>query len=334
MKQVRVVGIGGNFELIEQPVREPAARHVRVRVQACGICHSDSLTKDGGWPGIAYPRSPGHEIAGVIDALGAETDSWKVGDRVGIGWHGGHCGRCESCRRGDFITCAVLQVPGISYDGGYSELVYAPMEALARVPGELSPEEAAPLMCAGVTTFNALRNSGARPGDLVAIQGIGGLGHLGIQFASKFGFDTVAIGRGSDKKTLALKLGARTYIDALSQDAAKELKGLGGARVILATAPDGKAMGSLIDGLGVGGKLAIVGASAEPFAVTSLQLIMLRRSFGGWPSGTSIDSEDTLRFAVANGVRAMIEVFPLERAADGYEYMMSGKVRFRSVLKI
>jgi D-arabinose 1-dehydrogenase-like Zn-dependent alcohol dehydrogenase len=329
-----VVGVGGNFELIEQPVREPAARHVRVRVQACGICHSDSLTKDGGWPGIAYPRSPGHEIAGVIDALGAETDPWKVGERVGIGWHGGHCGRCESCRRGDFITCVALQIPGISYDGGYSEFVYAPVEALARVPGELAPEEAAPLMCAGVTTFNALRNSGARPGDLVAIQGIGGLGHLGIQFASKFGFDTVAIGRGADKKSLALKLGAQTYIDTISQDPAKELRGLRGARVILVTAPDGKAMGSLIDGLGVDGKLVIVGVSAEPFAVTSPQLILLRKSIAGWPSGTSVDSEDTLRFAVANGVRAMIEVFPLDRAAQGYEHMMSGKVRFRSVLKI
>jgi D-arabinose 1-dehydrogenase-like Zn-dependent alcohol dehydrogenase len=329
-----VVGVGGNFELIEQPVREPAARHVRVRVQACGICHSDSLTKDGGWPGIAYPRSPGHEIAGVIDALGAETDPWKVGERVGIGWHGGHCGRCESCRRGDFITCVALQIPGISYDGGYSEFVYAPVEALARVPGELAPEEAAPLMCAGVTTFNALRNSGARPGDLVAIQGIGGLGHLGIQFASKFGFDTVAIGRGADKKSLALKLGAQTYIDTISQDPAKELRGLRGARVILVTAPDGKAMGSLIDGLGVDGKLVIVGVSAEPFAVTSPQLILLRKSITGWPSGTSVDSEDTLRFAVANGVRAMIEVFPLDRAAQGYEHMMSGKVRFRSVLKI
>jgi D-arabinose 1-dehydrogenase-like Zn-dependent alcohol dehydrogenase len=334
MKQVRVVGVGGNFELIEQPVREPAARHVRVRVQACGICHSDSLTKDGGWPGIAYPRSPGHEIAGVIDALGAETDPWKVGERVGIGWHGGHCGRCESCRRGDFITCVALQIPGISYDGGYAEFVYAPVEALARVPGELAPEEAAPLMCAGVTTFNALRNSGARPGDLVAIQGIGGLGHLGIQFASKFGFDTVAIGRGADKKSLALKLGAQTYIDTISQDPAKELRGLRGARVILVTAPDGKAMGSLIDGLGVDGKLVIVGVSAEPFAVTSPQLILLRKSIAGWPSGTSVDSEDTLRFAVANGVRAMIEVFPLDRAAQGYEHMMSGKVRFRSVLKI
>ena len=334
MKKIRVASAGGNFELIEEPTREPAAGCVSVKVQACGICHSDSMTKEGVWPGIVYPRSPGHEIAGIIDALGEGTDPWKVGDRVGIGWHGGHCGKCESCRRGDFITCAKLQIPGISYDGGYAELVLAPIEALARIPGELAPEDAAPLMCAGVTTFNALRNSGARPGDLVAIQGIGGLGHLGVQFASKFGFETVAIGRGADKKSLALKLGARTYIDARSQDVARELSGLGGARLILATAPDGKAMGSLIDGLGVDGKLIIVGASAEPFAVSSLQLIMHRKSIAGWPSGTATDSEDTLKFAAATGVRPMIEAFPLEQAAQAYEHMISGKVRFRSVLKV
>jgi D-arabinose 1-dehydrogenase-like Zn-dependent alcohol dehydrogenase len=334
MKKMRVNSAGGSFQLVEEQMQEPAARQVRVKVQACGICHSDSLTKEGGWPGMVYPRSPGHEIAGVIDALGEGTDPWKVGDRVGIGWHGGHCGTCESCRRGDFITCAKLQIPGISYDGGYSEFVFAPMEALAHIPHQLAPEEAAPLMCAGVTTFNALRNSGARPGDLVAIQGIGGLGHLGVQFASKFGFETAAIGRGGDKKSLALQLGARTYIDTSSQNAAKELLALGGARVILATAPDGKAMGSLIDGLGVGGKLVIVGASAEPFAVSSLQLLLVRKSIVGWPSGTSIDSEDTLKFAAANGVRPMIETFALERAGDAYERMISGKVRFRSVLKI
>jgi D-arabinose 1-dehydrogenase-like Zn-dependent alcohol dehydrogenase len=334
MKKIRVISAGGSFELIEERIREPGAGHVRVRVQACGICHSDALTKEGGWPGIVYPRSPGHEIAGVIDALGEGTEPWKVGDRVGIGWHGGHCGKCESCRRGDFITCVRLQVPGISYDGGYSEFMVAPMESLARIPSELTPEEAAPLMCAGITTFNALRNSGARPGDLVAIQGIGGLGHLGVQFASKFGFETVAIGRGGDKKSLALKLGARTYIDSASQDVAKQLLALGGARVILATAPDGKAMGSLIDGLGVDGRLVIVGVSADPFAVSSLQLIMVRKSIVGWPSGTSIDSEDALKFAAANGVRPMIEVFPLERAADAYDRMISGKVRFRSALKI
>lgn len=334
MKIVRVSRAGGSFELMEQAMSEPSRRSVRIRVQACGVCHSDVITKEGILPGLVYPRAPGHEIAGVIDAIGADADPWKAGDRVGVGWHGGHCGKCESCRRGDFITCVKLQIPGISYDGGYSEFVIAPVEALARIPDELTPEEAAPLMCAGVTTFNALRNSGARPGDLVAVQGIGGLGHLGVQFASKFGFETVAIGRGAEKKDLALKLGARTYIDGASQDVTKELLGLGGARVILATAPDGKAMGGLIDGLAAGGKLVIVGASPEPFAVSSFQLILTHRSIVGWPSGTSIDSEDTLKFAAASGVRPMIETFPLERAADGYDRMMSGKVRFRSVLKI
>ncbi len=334
MKIVRVNRAGGSFEVIDEPVSEPARGSVRIRIQACGVCHSDVLTKEGGIPGIVYPRAPGHEIAGVVDAIGEDADPWKAGDRVGVGWHGGHCGKCESCRRGDFITCVKLQIPGISYDGGYAEFVNAPVESLAHIPSELTPEEAAPLMCAGVTTFNALRNSGARPGDLVAVQGIGGLGHLGVQFASKFGFETVAIGRGADKKALALKLGARTYIDSAAQNVAKELLGLGGARVILATAPDGKAMGSLIDGLGAGGKLVIVGASPDPFAVSSMQLILTHRSIVGWPSGTSIDSEDALRFAAASGVRPMIETFPLERAADGYDRMMSGKVRFRSVLKI
>jgi D-arabinose 1-dehydrogenase-like Zn-dependent alcohol dehydrogenase len=334
MKIVRVSSAGGSFELVDERMREPVRGSVRIRVQACGVCHSDVLTKEGGFPGIVYPRAPGHEIAGVIDAIGEDADPWKAGDRVGVGWHGGHCGKCESCRRGDFITCVKLQIPGISYDGGYAEFVHAPVESLAHIPDELAPEEAAPLMCAGVTTFNALRNSGARPGDLVAVQGIGGLGHLGVQFANKFGFATVAIGRGADKKELALKLGARTYIDSASQDITKELLGLGGARAILATAPDGKAMGNLIDGLGAGGKLVIVGASPDPFAVSSFQLILTRKSIVGWPSGTSIDSEDTLRFAAANGVRPMIETFALEQAAAGYGHMMSGKVRFRSVLKI
>ena len=334
MKKMQVNSAGGAFDLIEERLREPAAGYVRVKVQACGVCHSDSLTKEGLWPGLVYPRSPGHEIMGVIDAVGEGTEPWKAGDRVGIGWHGGHCGRCESCRRGDFVTCVRLQIPGISYDGGYSEFVFAPFESLARVPSELAPEEAAPLMCAGVTTFNALRHSGAQPGDLVAIQGIGGLGHLGVQFANKFGFETVAIGRGEDKKSLALKLGARTYIDSKSQDVARELLGLGGARVILATASDGKSMGGLIDGLKIGGTLVIVGASPDPFPVSTPQLILVRKSIVGWPSGTSIDSEDALKFAAANGVRPMIEVFPLERAADAYDRMISGKVRFRSVLKM
>jgi D-arabinose 1-dehydrogenase-like Zn-dependent alcohol dehydrogenase len=333
VKKLTVNKAGGGFELNDERIPDPGSGYARVKVQACGVCHSDSLTKDGVWPGIAYPRSPGHEIAGIIDALGPGTDPWKAGDRVGVGWYGGHCGKCESCRRGDFITCVNLQIPGISYDGGYSEYVVVPVAALARIPDGLAPEDAAPLMCAGITTFNALRNSGARPGDLVAIQGIGGLGHLGVQFASKFGFETVAIGRGADKKNLALKLGARTYLDAGSQDVAKELQAVGGARVILATAPDGKAMGSLVDGLGVDGKLVLVGASPEPFAVSSFQLLNARKSIAGWPSGTAKDSEDTLKFAQASGVRPMIETFPLERAADGYEHMMSGKVRFRSVLK-
>ncbi len=334
MKKARINRVGGDFELVEESTHEPKPGYVRVRVQACGVCHSDAMTKDGAWPGIAYPRSPGHEIAGVIDALGENADPWKVGERVGIGWFGGHCGSCDACRRGDFILCVKLEVPGISYDGGYAEFVNAPIAALARVPGELTPEEAAPLMCAGVTTFNALRSSGARPGDLVAVQGIGGLGHLGVQFASKSGFLTAAIGRGADKQPLARKLGAAVYIDARTQDVAGELQKLGGARAILATAPDGRAMGSLVDGLGPGGKLVIVGASAEPFSVTSLQLIPGRKTIVGWPSGTSIDSEDTLRFAAASGVRPMIETFSLDRAADAYNHMITGKVRFRSVLKM
>lgn len=334
MKKIIVTSAGGGFTPKEEPVPEPGSRCARVKIQACGVCHSDALTKDGSLPGIVYPRAPGHEIAGVIDALGPDADPWNIGDRVGVGWHGGHCGKCESCRRGDFITCVKLQIPGISYDGGYAEYVSVPIEALARTPEGLAPEEAAPLMCAGITTFNALRHSGARPGDLVAIQGVGGLGHLGIQFASKFGFATVAIGRGEENRNLALELGARVYIDARSQDVAKELTALGGARAILATAPDGKAMGSLIDGLGVDGKLVTIAVSFEPFSVSSPQLLMARKSIMGWPSGTSKDSEDTLRFAAANGVRPMIETFPLERAADAYERMMSGKVRFRSVLKI
>jgi D-arabinose 1-dehydrogenase-like Zn-dependent alcohol dehydrogenase len=334
MKIVRVSRAGGNFELSEEPTHEPPPGQVRIRIQACGVCHSDSLTKDGVFPGIVYPRSPGHEIAGVIDAVGTGGEPWKVGDRVGVGWHGGHDHTCEACRRGDFICCEKLQIPGISYDGGYAEYTYAPIEALARVPHELTSEEAAPLMCAGVTTFNALRNSGARPGDMVAIQGIGGLGHLGVQFANKFGFATVAIGRGADKQGLAQKLGAQAYIDSASQDVAKELSALGGAKAILATAPDGKSFGSLVDGLGVNGKLVLVGASPEPFAVSSFQLLMARKSIVGWPSGTSKDSEDTLKFAAASGVRPMIEIFPLQRAADAYQHMMSGKVRFRSVLKI
>jgi D-arabinose 1-dehydrogenase-like Zn-dependent alcohol dehydrogenase len=332
MKAVRVEQAKGPFKLVDAKIPEPSRGQVRIKVQACGICHSDQITKEALFPGIEYPRSPGHEVAGVIDSPGEDAGDWKTGDRVGVGWHGGHCGRCDRCRSGDFITCRYLKIPGISYDGGYQQYMTAPVEALAHIPDALRPEEVAPLMDAGITTFNALRHSGAGPGDLVAIQGIGGLGHLGIQWAAKLGFDTVAIGRGEDKQPLAIKLGARRYIDTGRQDAAAELAKEGGAAVILATAPDGKAMGSLVDGLGVGGRLVIVGASADPFAVSSFQLLLTRRSIVGWPAGTSKDSEDTLKFAAATGVRAMIETFPLERASEAYERMMSGKVRFRAVL--
>jgi D-arabinose 1-dehydrogenase-like Zn-dependent alcohol dehydrogenase len=332
MKSIRVEQAKGPFKLVAEKIVEPARGQVRIKVQACGVCHSDSFTKEGAWPGLVYPRSPGHEIAGVIEAVGDDAWDWKVGDRVGVGWHGGNCFRCDPCRRGDFVNCRFLKIPGISYDGGYAAYVIAPVEALAHIPDVLRPEEAAPLMCAGITTFNSLRHSGAGPGDLVGIQGIGGLGHLGIQFAAKAGYDVVAIGRGEDKQTLALKLGARRYIDSGRQDVAAELNKEGGAAVILVTAPDPKAIGALIDGLGVRGRLVIVGASADPFGVSSFQLIGAQRTIIGWPSGTSRDSEDTLKFAAQTGVRAMIETFPIDQAEQAYNRMITGKVRFRAVL--
>lgn len=332
MKSVRVEQAKGPFKIVDEKIAEPARGQVRIKVQACGICHSDMFTKDGAWPVITYPRSPGHEIAGVIEALGEDAWDWKLGDRVGVGWHGGNCFKCDPCRRGDFINCRFLKTPGISYDGGYAAHVIAPVEALAHIPDALRPEEAAPLMCAGITTFNALRHSGAGPGDLVGIQGIGGLGHLGIQFAAKSGYDVIAIGRGGDKQEMALKLGARRYIDTEKQDIAAEMSREGGAAAILVTAPDSKGIGALVDSLGVQGKLVIVGASAEPFAASSFQLIGAERSIVGWASGTSKDSEDTLKFAAATGVRAMIETFPIEKASEGYDRMMMGKVRFRAVL--
>jgi D-arabinose 1-dehydrogenase-like Zn-dependent alcohol dehydrogenase len=333
MRVVQVTRANGTFEIVEREIPQPAAGLVRVKVEACGICHSDAMTKEGLFPGIQYPRVPGHEIAGVIDAVGAGVAGWAKGQRVGVGWHGGHCGYCDSCRRGDFVTCQVaFQIPGISYDGGYAEYMIAPAGALALIPDGLSPIDAAPLMCAGVTTFNPLRNSGARPGDLVAILGIGGLGHLGIQFAAKMGFKTVALARGKDKEPLAKKLGATSYIDTNNQDATAELVKLGGAKVILATATSGKAMSAVLGGLGVNGKLIILGAAAEPLQVPGIPLLMGRRSIVGWPSGSSIDSQDTLAFSAQSAVRSMNEVFPLERAAGAYEHMMSGKARFRAVL--
>jgi D-arabinose 1-dehydrogenase-like Zn-dependent alcohol dehydrogenase len=333
MRVAQTTRPNGPLEIVEREIPEPGAGQVRVKVEACGICHSDSMTKEGLWPGIQYPRVPGHEIAGVIDAVGGDVAGWAKGQRVGVGWHGGHCGYCDSCRRGDFVTCQVaLQIPGIAYDGGYAEYMIAPAGALALIPEGLSAVEAGPLMCAGVTTFNPLRNSGARPGEVVAVLGVGGLGHLGIQFAVKMGFRTVAIARGIDKEPLARKLGAAHYIDSRAQDPAAELLKLGGAKVILATVTNGDAMSAVLGGLGVNGKLVILGAAAEPLQVPGIPLILGRRSIMGWPSGSSIDSQDTLAFSASTGVRSMNEFFPLERAADAYEHMMSGKARFRAVL--
>jgi len=332
MKVAQVARPGGPIELVEREVPQPGFGEVLVRVQACGICHSDAFTKEGHWPGIKYPRVPGHEIAGVVDEVGGGVTGWRKGQRVGVGWYGGHCGHCPACRRGDFINCEYLPIPGITYDGGYEEYVVAPADALALLPDGISAEEAAPLLCAGITTYNALRHSGARPGDLVAIQGVGGLGHLGIQFANKFGYKVAAVSRGVDNAALARKLGAHHYIDSQASNPAEELKKLGGARVILATAPSGKAMTALVDGLGTDGKMVVVGASMEPIQVTPIQLIGGRKSLQGWPAGTSADSEDTLNFAVLSGVRPMIEKFPLDRAHEAYDRMMSGKAEYRVVL--
>jgi D-arabinose 1-dehydrogenase-like Zn-dependent alcohol dehydrogenase len=323
----------GPLEIAEREIPEPGRGSVRIKVEACGICHSDTLTKEGIWPGIEYPRVPGHEIAGIIDALGAGIAGWTRGQRVGVGWHGGHCGYCDSCRRGDFVTCQIApQIPGISYDGGYAEYMIAPAGALALIPDGLSAVDAGPLMCAGVTTFNSLRNTGARAGDLVAVLGIGGLGHLGIQFAANMGFKTIAIARGMDKEPLARKLGAAHYIDSHAQDPAVELLKLGGANVILATVTSGSAMSATLGGLAVNGKFVILGAASEPLEVPGIPLMLGRRSIMGWPSGSSIDSQDTLAFSALTGVQSMNEIFPLERAAEAYDHMMSGKARFRAVL--
>jgi D-arabinose 1-dehydrogenase-like Zn-dependent alcohol dehydrogenase len=332
MKVAQVPSPGADFQIVERQIPEPGAGHVRIKVQACGVCHSDVLTKEGAWPGIQYPRAPGHEVAGIIDVLGAGVSEWKKGQRVGVGWHGGHDGTCLSCRRGDFGNCQNMKIPGISYDGGYQQYMVAPVEALVSMPETLSDVEAAPLLCAGITTFNALRHSGALPSDLVAVQGIGGLGHLGIQFASKFGYNVAAIGRGSENAALAKKLGANVYIDSKATNAAEELQKLGGAKVILATAPSSKAMSELINGLGPNGKLIVIGATFDPIEVTPIQLITGSRTIQGWASGTPTDSEDTLRFAELTGVRPMIETYPLERAAEAYARMMSGNAQFRVVL--
>jgi D-arabinose 1-dehydrogenase-like Zn-dependent alcohol dehydrogenase len=332
MRVVQVSSANGPFEMVERDVPTPAPRQVRIKIEACGICHSDSFTKMGAFPGMQFPRVPGHEVVGVLDAVGSEVPEWKVGARVGVGWHGGHCGHCTSCRKGDFITCSTGQIPGISYDGGYAEHMIAPFEALAAIPNELSSAEAAPLLCAGITTFNALRHSGAVPGDVVGVLGIGGLGHLGVQFAAKMGYHTVAVARGTDKEPLARRLGAQHYIDSTTQNVAQELTKLGGARVILATLTDAKSMSDAVGGLGVDGKLMVIGASMQPIEVPPLALILARRSIAGWPSGTASDSEDTMDFSVLSHIRPLIETYSLERAAEAYERMMSGKARFRVVL--
>jgi D-arabinose 1-dehydrogenase-like Zn-dependent alcohol dehydrogenase len=332
MRAVQVSHSNGPFELVERDLPEPGRSEVRVKVQACGICHSDSFVKEGTFPGITYPRVPGHEIAGVIDALGPDVSGWRVGQRVGVGWFGGHCGRCEPCRRGRLIDCRNLRIPGITYDGGYAEAMVTPAESLALIPDDLAATDAAPLLCAGVTTYNALRQSGAMAGDVVAILGIGGLGHLGVQFAARMGFYTVAIARGRDKANLARSLGAHVYVDSKSEDVVAALNKLGGARVVLSTVTSSPAISAVIDGIGVGGKLVVVGASMEAIQVSPMQLIAASRGIQGHASGASIDSEDTLNFSALAKVRPMIETMPLEQAAAAYDRMMSGDARFRMVL--
>ena len=332
MKVAQISKPGGDFEIAEREVPKAGPGQVLIKVQACGVCHSDALVKDGSWPGLQYPRIPGHEVIGKVHELGAGVSEWKLGQRVGVGWHGGQDGTCVYCRRGDYGNCRNIQIPGISYDGGYQQFMVAPVEALADVPESLDSIEAAPLLCAGVTTFNSLRHSGALPGDLVAIQGVGGLGHLGIQFANKFGYKVAAIGRGPANAALAKKLGAHVYIDSKAANAAQELQKLGGAQVIIATAPNSKAMSALIDGLAPNGKLMVIGAAFDPIEVTPFQLISGSRALQGWWSGTPADSEDTLRFSELSGVRAMIETYPIEKAGEAYARMMSGDAQFRVVL--
>jgi len=326
------VRTAGSLELVQVPIPEPAAGQVRIRVQACGVCHSDAFVVHAAFPGVTLPRIPGHEVAGVIDKLGSGVAGWRLGQRVGVGWHGGHCGQCASCRRGDFVTCSNQQICGISYDGGYAQYMVAPTEALAAVPAELDAVAAGPLLCAGITVFNALRNAGARPPQLVAVLGIGGLGHLAIQYAVKMGYRTVALARGRDKEALARQLGAHHYIDTSSQNPADELTRLGGARVVIATATSSQAMNAVVGGLSIDGVLVVLGVDAQPLSVSPLALIGARRSVKGWPSGTPIESEDTLNFSALTGVRAMVETYPLSQAPEAFARMMSGGARFRVVI--
>jgi D-arabinose 1-dehydrogenase-like Zn-dependent alcohol dehydrogenase len=331
-RAMQVPAAGGAFQLVQKQFPDPGPGHVRIRVQACGVCHSDSLTKEGMWPGIQFPRVPGHEVAGVLDAVGPDVPVFKVGQHVGLGWHGGHCNYCNPCRRGDFMLCENQLISGINYDGGYADYVIAPANAIALVPDELKDADAGPLLCAGVTTFNALRNSGARTGDTVAILGIGGLGHLAVQYAAKAGYRTVAVARGQDKGPLAKQLGAHIYIDSTTQDPAKELQKIGGAQIVLSTVTSAKALEWVIDGLAPAGKFILVGAPDGPVVINPFPMLLGRRTVAGWPSGTGMDSEDTLNFSALTGVKPMIETYPLEKAGEAYDRMMSGKARFRVVL--
>ncbi|PKD43371.1 alcohol dehydrogenase [Rhodohalobacter barkolensis] len=332
MKAAQIKEAGSDFEIVDLPVPKPSAREVLIKVEACGICHSDAMVKDGLFPGIEYPRVPGHEVVGIVEETGSEISNWNKGDRVGVGWHGGHCFHCDPCRRGDFINCENGKVAGISYDGGYAEYMTAREEALARVPEDLSSEEAAPLLCAGITTFNALRNSGARPGDLVAVQGIGGLGHLAVQYAAKMGFKTVAISTSDDKKKLAEDLGAHRFINAKKENAVEVLQEMGGAKVVIATAPNTDIIGEIVGGLGLEGNLIVLAATGETFEVSPFSLIMGRKKVSGWPSGTAKDSEDTLNFSAMTGSKPMIETFSLDKANEAYAHMINNKARFRTVL--
>jgi D-arabinose 1-dehydrogenase-like Zn-dependent alcohol dehydrogenase len=327
----QVASAGGPFELVQKEFPSPGPGYVRIRVHTCGVCHSDTITKYGAFP-IDYPRVPGHEVAGVIDEVGPDVPVFKAGQRVGLGWHGGHCNYCQQCRRGNFIVCENQQISGISYDGGYADYVIAPARVLALIPDDLTDLDAAPLMCAGVTTFNSLRNAGARLGDTVAVLGIGGLGHLGVQFAAKGGFHTVAVARGQDKGVLARELGAHDYIDSTSQDVAAELQKLGGADVILSTLTDAASVAVAVNGLAPKGRLIILGVPEKPFELNTIPMILGERGVIGWPSGTGMDSEDTLKFSVLTGVKPTIEIYPLEKAPDAYARMESGKARFRVVI--
>jgi len=331
MRCVPAVEPNGPLEVVERDMPSPGPGQIGIRVEACGICHSDVFVTSAGFPGIRLPRVPGHEIAGRVDALGEGVTAWKPGDRVGVGWHGGHCFACDACRAGDSLNCAEARITGIHHDGGWADYVVVPWESAARIPDELPAEDAGPLLCAGVTTYNALRNSGARAGDTVAIVGVGGLGHLGLQYANKMGFRTVALSRGSDKEQLATALGAHVYIDTAEHQPAEALRALGGADVILATAPNAKAMSATFDGLKARGKLIVVGATPDPIEVPAFNLLS-GKSVAGWPSGSALDSEDTMNFSAMTGIRPHIEKFPLEKAKEALAKVLENRVRFRAVL--